>query len=32
MKKLGLDYETLFNFDVAKWQVQIDAKIAAVAE
>ena len=28
----GLDYETLYNFDVAKWQVQIDAKIAAVAE
>jgi len=28
----GLDYETLFNFDVDKWQVQIDAKIAAVAQ
>ena len=27
----GLDYETLFNFDVAKWQVQVDAKIAAAA-
>ena len=27
----GADYETLFNFDVEKWQVQVDAKIAAAA-
>jgi multiple sugar transport system substrate-binding protein/putative aldouronate transport system substrate-binding protein len=27
----GLDYETLYNFDVAKWQVQVDAKIAAAS-
>ena len=28
----GLGYDELYNFDVAKWQVQVDAKIAAVAE
>ena len=28
----GLDYQTLFDFDCAKWQVEVDAKLAAVAE
>ena len=27
----GLGYDQLYNYDVEKWQVQIDAKIAAVA-
>ena len=28
----GLGYDELFQFDANKWQAQVDAKIAAVAE
>ncbi len=27
----GLDYQTLFDYDCQKWQVEVDAKIAAAA-
>ena len=27
----GLDYNTLYEFDCAKWQVEVDAKVAAAA-
>ena len=28
----GLGYQDLFDYDCQKWQVEVDAKLAAVAE